>query len=118
MPSNVWLQFLMSQLWSVPYGLVCLLGLVTSIIYLTRHPTPAILALIAFVMILTSVMGGVGLQFWLICLGGNEASSEMMSRVFGISAFVRSALSAGALCLLTVAVFVGRQPKSPFAMQK
>jgi hypothetical protein len=104
-----------SQLFSsLPTVLVCIAALVISILRWQHAPRAALFSVLGFGLIAFNSVFGV--FFYGVFVNFAHGQTSMMSVIMLIS-FFRTLLNAGALVLLLVAVFVGRESKrdkSPF----
>jgi hypothetical protein len=96
-----------------PVIVVYLVGLVLAVIFIRNYPVPAILTLLATVILLGNIFGNAFAQEYFIrarlAPGGSMASySTTMSVVSMIGSIMRALGSA----LLLAAVFVGRKSKT------
>jgi len=107
-------SFLIQQLaYAGPVIVVYLVGLVLAVIFIKKYPVPAILTLLATIILLGNIFGIAFAQEYFIrarlVSGGSMASySTMMSAVSLIGSIMRALGSA----LLLAAVFVGRNRKT------
>lgn len=107
-------SFLIQQLaYAGPVIVVYLVGLVLAVIFIKKYPGPAILTLLATIILLGNIFGIAFAQAYFIRarlgLGGSMASySTMMSVVSIIGSIMRALGSA----LLLAAVFVGRKSRT------
>ena len=103
-----WPQILVSQLWSVPNLVVFTIGIAVSLVYVTRYPTPAMLSLIAFILMFVSSVSGVALNVWLVGFRDRGMPISTVGTMMGVASFLRSLANSGAMVLLLLAVFTGR----------
>ncbi len=107
-------SFLVQQLaYSSLAIVVYLVGLVLAVIFIKKYPVPAILTLLAAVILLVNVLGTAGAQTYLMRLRFESnwtiaQYGDMMSLVSIIGSISRALGSA----LLLAAVFVGRKSKT------
>jgi hypothetical protein len=112
--SNVFTTFL----YVVPLTLVWLAGAIMALVTWKRHPSVSLLALLACLLLLFSVVAGSVAQIWIInqqgSLGWSGQQVGMWLSVLGIA---RTGLSTVGYILLLCAVFNGRgwsgQPYRP-----
>lgn len=96
--------------YSVPVILVYLVGLVLAVIFIKKYPVPAILTLLAMIILLSNIFGVTFAQVYLVRSrmgsGGSMASYNTMTSMVSIIGSVMRALGSA---LLLAAVFVGRK---------
>ena len=110
-----WSAFLLSQLWSVPYLIVYLVGSVLCLVFWRRHPVVSILSLLAFVILIGSVAIGSALQLWQMGAIQNGSTYADIGRILGIAGIIRTMLGLIAWILLLTALFGWRSapPAAP-----
>ena len=105
-------SFLIQQLaYSGPVIVVYLVGLVLAVIFIKKYPVPAILTLLAIIILLGNIFGIAFAQAYFIRarLGGSMASYSTMMSVVSIIGSIMRALGAA---LLLAAVFAGRKSQT------
>lgn len=99
--------------YSIPVILVYLVGLVLAVIFIKKYPVPAILTLLAAIILLGNIFGITFAQTYLIRsrLGssGSMASYSTMSQMISIMGSLMRAVGSA---LLLAAVFVGRRSQT------
>ncbi len=99
--------------YSVPVIIVYLLGLILAVIFIKKYPVPAILTLLAAIILLGNIFGVTFAQTYLIRArlgsGGSMASYSTMSSMISI---IGSLMRAVGSALLLAAVFVGRKSRT------
>lgn len=113
--NNVNVQFITSQvLYQGPLLLAALIGLVLSLAFLGRSRWPAILTLSAMVILLVSTVAVTAVQAYFfsarIAYGW---SNDMYGQVSSVLALLGSVSRGLVICLLLVAVFIGRKREKP-----
>ena len=107
--TSYWLSQIVSQ---TPLLVVCLAGMMASVLFLPRAKTPAVLTLIGTGLWLILSVGLTALQAYWAQVRLNGGWSEAQYRFWvAISGVGGSALHALALGLIVTAVFVGRPPR-------
>jgi hypothetical protein len=105
--SSVSLTLLLTQLaYRAPGMLAYLTGVVLSLVYLRRHPRPAVLALLGSGLLLLVSTASLFLAVFLLRPDGNLQQRALL---FGIIGFAASILHAIGFILVAVAVFIGRR---------
>ena len=93
-----------------PVILVYLVGLILAVIFIKKYPVPAILTLLAMIVLLGTIFGVAFAQTYLIRArlgsGGSMASYATMQSMVSLIGIVMRALGSA---LLLAAVFVGRK---------
>jgi len=104
-------SFLIQQIaFAGPVLVVYLVGMVLAVIFIKKYPVPAILTLLAMIVLLGTIFGVTFVQTYLIRArlgsGGSMASYSTMTSMVSIIGSIMRALGSG---LLLAAVFVGRK---------
>jgi hypothetical protein len=103
----LWTQFLPQ----LPLYLVWLIGMFLALVRWRRHPTPSLLALIAFILFLTSAISGTLLFAWV--LWQRDSTEITRGWMFSFIALGRTVVNTGAWVLLLLALFGWRTPPQP-----
>src|SRR5712692_4680757 len=102
-------SFLIQQIaFAGPILVVYLVGMVTAVIFIKKYPVPAILTLVAIIILLGNIFGVAFAQAYFLRVGRFQSYNTIMSVVAIIGSIMRAVGSA----LLLAAVFVGRKSKT------
>jgi hypothetical protein len=102
--------FLISSIWSVPFLLLYVTGLVLAITRWPRHPQVSLLSVLAFSAFLIGLLMQRGAWFWYIVLNENHSfTASNTSIVFTAVNTLSSILDFGGWILLLVALFRWRE---------
>lgn len=104
-------DFLMASLWSLPFALVHLTGLVLAVSRWKRHPRVSLLSTLAFGIFLFNILLGRGIFYWRWNMTevGNFAATM---KVVHLANHASNGLSLAAWILLMVALFGWRDQAS------
>lgn len=105
--ANPWNQFTASIIPQLPALLAYVGGMVFAIVFLSRYPRPALLALIGCVVLLTASIGHPIIQTTILMNRGS-GSVATMGQVLSALSLIFSAIRAAGFVLLFCAAFVGR----------
>ncbi len=103
-------SLIMTQLWNIPYILVCLVGIVMAVIRWQRHPGVSQLALLGFGLLLSVQLIWATFPFWRMVLGREVFQIPFL---FGGVRFVTICLGVVAEGLLIGAIFGWRSSSPP-----
>jgi len=107
------LSFLTWLLATAPTLLVYVVGIVLAAVFWRRYPRPALLTLIAMIVLLLLAVGGTFWSFWLPQkLLEDGVSTQQVGVILGASAFVRSVIVAIAMGLMLAAIFGWRRDRT------
>jgi hypothetical protein len=118
MQASNWVSVLISQLWILPELLVCIAGLVASIVYMPKCPKPATLALAGFVVLIVCVLSSIVVQFWLTVSAQQGNSVTRIGAFLSVIALARASGFALGQALLTYAIFSDRGNSGQFRTGK
>lgn len=100
--------FLIASLWSVPFILVHLTGLVLAVARWGRHPRVSLLAALAFALFLVNILLGRGVFYWRWNLADAQNLPRTM-QVIGAVNHATNVMSLAAWILLLVALYRWRE---------
>ena len=100
-----WMAILSSQIWTVPFYLIYLVGVVLALVYWRRHPVVSLLCVVAFAIFLGSRLVGAGFQLWIMQSNDRGASHEQLAIVIGIVSSARVFFDAIGWILILTAMF-------------
>ncbi len=104
---------LFSQVTHLPFLLVLVVGIVLSIVRWSAHPKVSMLSLLAFAMMLVSVIARMGYLFWLI---GGQDSGMAATQTRHVLTWINLSMSLFDLVgwvLLLIALFGWRRSEDP-----
>jgi hypothetical protein len=109
-----WGSFLTQQLaYAAPALIVYLVGMVLAVIFIRKYPGPAILTLLATIILLVTTIGIAMAQVHFMRLRVEPGwTTARYGQVMSVVSIAGSMLRALGLALLLAAVFVGRKSKA------
>jgi len=107
-------SFLIQQLaYAGPVIVVYLVAMVLAVIFIRKYRVPALLTLLAAVILLLNILGTAGVQAYLMRFRfESNWTMTQYGRAMGVVAIIGSVIRALGSALLLAAVFVGRKSKT------
>ncbi len=107
-------SFLIQQIaFAGPILVVYLVGMVTAVIFIKKYPVPAILTLLATIILLGNIFGVAFAQAYFMRFRlGVFGPMASYSTIFSVVSIIGSVMRAVGSALLLAAVFVGRKSKT------
>lgn len=117
--SSTAIQSVLNHAWTIPQGVVCVIGFVLVILNWSRYPSASLLAFLGLGIIFLNLIAGVATNLLIPKMAADGAN---LARIFGLLGIVRSIADAVGTGLLLFAIYTGRQwaqagrmpPSAPF----
>lgn len=103
------LQFLSTQAWAVPSGLLYGGAILTALLRWNRHPQVSLVALAGCGILLMNLVIGAGVHYWLLTANERGVDPMEMARFTSMVTIIRVAFGTAGTAALLVAVFGWRR---------